>query len=125
MQSNMSKDPSGTAAALEQLYVDAVEIYDRAREEAMIPRKDGTWQKYAANRFKQQIDKGHNEGSLIPTVARIVRKPTTGFGHLEKAGRYDLMLENLVIAYEKPYHPLFSAQTVKVAEQRMADLEGS
>jgi len=49
---NLSKDPSGTATALEQLYVDAVEIYDRAREEVMIPRKDGSWQKYAAVRFQ-------------------------------------------------------------------------
>jgi len=54
-----------------------------------------------------------------------VRKPTTGFGHLEKAGRYDLMLENLVIAPQKPYHRLFSAPTIKVAQERMADLGDS
>jgi hypothetical protein len=34
-----------------------------------------------------QIDKGREEGMIVPTIARIVRKPTTGFGHLQEAGR--------------------------------------
>ena len=72
---------------MEELYADAIEIYDRAREEVLIPRKDGSMQKYAAVRFKQQIDKAHEDGTLITTVARIIRKPTLGFGHLEAAGR--------------------------------------
>lgn len=113
-------DSQGTVEAISSLYEDAVEIYDRAREEVRIPRKDGGTQKYAAVRFKQQIDKGWDEGTLVPTVARIVRKPTKGFGHLEKAGRSDLMLENLVIDPEKSYHRLFSDQTVEVATSRMA-----
>jgi len=35
------------------------------------------------------------------------------------------MLENLVIAPQKPYHRLFSAPTIKVAQERMADLGDS
>jgi hypothetical protein len=115
-------NPEETEAALNQLYEDALEIYDRAREEVTIPRKDGTRQKYAANRFKQQIDKGRAEGMIVPTIARIVRKPTLGFGHLENAGRRDLMVENLVIDRGKPYHRLFSEQTVRAAKKRMDGL---
>jgi hypothetical protein len=117
---NKTKDPSGTAEALEQLYADALEIYERAREEVRIPRKDGSQQKYAAVRFKQQIEKGHAGGTIVPTVARIVRRPTKGFGHLENAGRHDLMLENLVIDEEKPYHHFFSPETIGASEDRMA-----
>lgn len=122
---NMNDDPNGTAAALEQLYTDSVEIYERAREEVLIPRKDGGRQKYAAVRFKQQIDKGHEAGTIVPTVARIVRRPTKGFGHLENAGRDDLMLENLVIDEGKPYHRLFSPETIRVSEERMTEVRGS
>lgn len=71
-------DPNGTDDALEQLYQDALDIYETAREEVLIPRKDGGEQKYAAVRFKQQIDKGREEGTMVPTVARIVRKPNEG-----------------------------------------------
>lgn len=113
------EDPARTDDALEQLYQDALDIYETAREEVLIPRKDGGEQKYAAVRFKQQIDKGRAEGTMVPTVARIVRKPTKGFGHLEAAGRHDLMLENLVIDEGKPYHRFFSAETVRVSRDRL------
>lgn len=115
-----NEDPSGTADALERLYQDALEIYETARVEVLIPRKDGGRQKYAAVRFKQQIDKGRGLGAIVPTVARIVRKPTKGFRHLEAAGRHDLMLENLVIDEAKPYHRFFSPETIRVSEERMA-----
>lgn len=105
---------------MELLYGDAIEIYDRAREEVMIPRKDGSMQKYAAVRFKQQIDKAREDGTLVTTVARIIRKPTLGFGHLEAAGRPDLMLENLVLDASKPYHRFFTKTTVDTARERMA-----
>lgn len=118
-------DPSGTDDALEQLYQDALGIYETAREEVLIPRKDGGEQKYAAVRFKQQIDKGQEEGTIVPTVARIVRRPTKGFGHLEAAGRFDLMLENLVIDEAKPYHRFFSPETVRVSRERMAEVRGA
>ena len=119
MSSEENKDE--TDKALEQLHEDATNIYETAREEVTIPRKDGSRQKYAAIRFKQQIDKAHEEGMIVPAIARIVKKPTDGFDHLKNAGRHDLMVENLVIDEGKPYHHLFSEQTVKVAEERMAE----
>jgi hypothetical protein len=118
------EDSQGTADALEQLYRDALEIYETAREEVLIPRRDGGQQKYAAVRFKQQIDKGREEGTIVSTVARIVRKPTKGFGHLDAAGRHDLMVENLVIDAAKPYHRLFSPETIRVSDERMTAVRG-
>jgi hypothetical protein len=115
------EDPGGTSAAIDQLYADLLEIYERARQEVTIPRADGTRQKYAANRFKQQIDRAYAAGELVPAVAKIVRRPTTGFGHLEEARRPDLMVETLVIDAGKPYHRFFSATTVETARQRLAD----
>jgi len=123
MQTMQETNPEEAAQAVEALYADALNIYERAREEVTIERKDGTRQKYAANRFKQQIEKGREEGTLVPTIARIVKKPTLGFGHLEAAERHDLMLENLVIDKDKPYHRLFSPTTVKVAEERMSKFD--
>ena len=73
-------------------------IYERARREVNIPRKDGRRQKYAANRYKQQIDRAHADDQLVPVIGRIVSRRTEGFGHLEDAGRDDLMVEMLVLA---------------------------
>lgn len=119
----IAEDPEGANAALELLYVDTTEIYERAREEVTIERLDGRQQKYAATRYKQQIDKGYANDELVPTVARIVRRRTTGFGHLEQARRPDLMLETLVLDTNKPYHRLFSPATVQVARERIAQYE--
>lgn len=116
-----SDDP--TAAALEALYSDALEIYERARTEVTIERRDGSRQRYAAIRYKQQIDKGYAEGLLVPTIARIIRRPTLGFGHLEAAGRPDLMLETLVLDAKRLYHGLFAPETVRIARARMAAYE--
>ncbi len=117
----MSKNPKQTAVALEQLYEDAIEIYERARKEVTIARKDGSRQRYAPIRFKRQIDRGHESDMLVPAVASIVRRSTRGFGHLEDAERPDLMLEALVLDPSKPYHGFFSAPTVNVARERMDD----
>jgi hypothetical protein len=106
---------------LDQLYDDLMDIYERARAEVTIPRSDGRRQRYAAVRFKQQIERARKNGELVPAVARIVRKPTLGFGHLEAAGRPDLMVETLVIDGSKPYHRLFTAKTVAAARQRMQE----
>ena len=114
----MTEDPSGTRDAMNQLYEDALEIYERARAEVMIPRSDGRQQRYAANRYKQQIDKGRDEDSLVPTIARIIRRPTVGFNHLLEAGRSDLMVENLVVDLTKAYHRFFSPNTIETARER-------
>jgi hypothetical protein len=104
---------------MEQLYEDAVEIYERARREVLIPRKDGTYQHYAANRYKQAIDRGNAKGELISVITGIVSRPTQGFGHLGNAGRDDLMLETLVTDPDRPYHGLFSPATVRIAQERL------
>ncbi len=57
----------------------------------------------------------------MPAIARIIRKPTVGFGHLQNAGRPDLMLETLVLDTSKPYHRLFSQKTVDAARARMRE----
>ncbi len=111
------------AAALAELYADALDIYERAREEVTIERSDGRRQKYAATRYKQQIDKGRAEGTLVPTIASIVKKPTLGFSHLEDARRPDLMLETVVLDESKPYHRFFASTTVQVARERMTEYE--
>ena len=108
------------ADALQQLYEDAL-VYERARTEVTIERSDGTRQHYAPVRYKQEIDRGHADGTLIPTIARILRRPTLGFSHLEDAGRPDLMLETLVLDETKPYHRPFSAKTVELARTRMVE----
>jgi hypothetical protein len=68
------------------LYDDALEIYEHARRDVLIPRSDGTQQKYTATRYKQQIERAYENNELVPAIARIIRSPTTGFGHLENAG---------------------------------------
>jgi hypothetical protein len=107
--------------AIEQLYADALEIYEVARREVTIPSSDGTRQRYAATRYKQQIDKGYADGLLPTTIASIVKKRTSGFGHLEEAGRPDLMVETLMLDEAKPYHHLFSPNTIRVARARMEE----
>lgn len=106
-------------AMLEDLYADAMEIYERARREVTIPRKDGRSQRYAANRYRQQIQKAYAERQLVDAIGRIVRRRTQGFGHLEAAGRHDLMLETLVLNGQKPFHRLFPSATVQAAKARM------
>ena len=106
------------------LYQDAMEIYERARREVTIQRKDGRRQRYAAVRYMQAIRKGHAEGRLVETIARIVSRRTAGFGHLEEAQRPDLMLETLILDADKPYHRLFTASTVMNAQARMAQYRG-
>lgn len=107
----------------ELLYRDALEIYERARREVTIPRRDGTRQKYAAVRYKQQIERAYGERELVSAIVRIVSRRTEGFGHLEAANRPDLMVETLVLDSSKPYHRLFPATTVQMARDRMAAYE--
>jgi hypothetical protein len=123
LQATMQQDD--LSAALKQLYHDALDIYERAREEVTIPRSDGTRQKYAAIRYKQQIERAWANDELVPAVARIIRRRTTGFDHLEAAGRHDLMVENLVLDSTKSYHRLFTETTKETARRRMNELQGN
>jgi hypothetical protein len=115
------REPEATREALNALYEDACWIYETAREEVTIPRRDGSRQKYAAIRFKRQIDAAHDEGRLVPAVAQIVNRPTLGLGHLAAARRPDLMLESFVVDRGRPYHRLFSTGTVEAAEERLRE----
>ncbi len=115
------REPDATREALDALYEDACWIYDTARAEVTIPRRDGSRQKYAAIRFKRQIDTAREENRLVPTVAQIVKRPTVGLGHLAAAKRPDLMLESFVVDADKPYHRLFSRPTVELAEERLRE----
>lgn len=111
-------DPDGS---IELLFRDALEIYETARREVTIPRSDGTRQKYAAVRYKQQIERAYSKGDLVAAITRIVSRRTGGFGHLEEANRPDLMVETLVLDASKPYHRLFSSATVDIARTRMEE----
>ncbi len=111
--------------AMELLYVDAMEIYERARREVTIPRSDGRYQKYAAVRYKQQIQAVEdNKPLLVTVIANIIKKRTSGFDHLAAANRPDLMVENLVLDETKPYHRFFTSTTIEVARRRMAEFGG-
>jgi hypothetical protein len=113
--------PDEAHSAMALLYKDALNIYERARHEVTIERSDGTRQRYAAVRYRNQILAGWDNNELVRTIARIVRKPTLGFSHLEKAGRPDLMLETLVLDSGKPYHRFFTKNTIETARQRMQE----
>jgi hypothetical protein len=113
--------PEEVESALARLYEDALNIYEQARQQVTIQRSDGTWQKYAPVRYRQQIERAWENGELVPTIARIIRKPTLGFGHLANAGRPDLMLETLVLDTDKPYHRFFTTETVEAARRRMRE----
>lgn len=64
---------------------------------------------------------GYAKGESVPGIARIVRRPTLGFGHLEDPGRPDLMVETLVLDETKPYHHLFSRTTIETARSGMRE----
>lgn len=113
--------PDEAQSAMARLYEDALSIYERARQEVTIERSDGTQQRYAAVRYREQIRRGWENDELVPTIARIIRKPTLGFGHLANAGRPDLMLETLVLDTDKPYHRFFTTMTIETARQRMRE----
>lgn len=121
--STVSDGPATEPDPVESLYRDALEIYEIARREVTIPRRDGTRQKYAPVRYRDQIKRAHSKGDLVSAIDRIVSRRTEGFGHLEEAKRPDLMVETLVLDTEKPYHGLFSATTVQAANDRMAEYE--
>src|SRR4051812_21327676 len=119
----MPNGDSDTPSALEQLYEDALDLYERARAEVIIPRNDGGRQHYAPVRYNQQIERAYRDGELVPAIARIICRRTAGFGHLEDANRPDLMLETLVLDRGKPYHRPFTVKTVQIAQQRMAEYD--
>jgi HKD family nuclease len=110
---------AGTPAENAQLYSDLLAIYETAKAEVTITEDDGSERPYVATRFKQAIDRGRREGTLVPVVGRIVRGPTEGFGRLAEAGRRDLMVETLVLDESKPYHRFFTAKSKELAQANL------
>jgi HKD family nuclease len=110
---------AGTPAESAQLYADLVAIYEAAKTQVTITYDDGSERPYVANRFKQAIDRGRREGTLVPVVSRIVDGPTDGFGRLAEAGRRDLMVETLVVDSKKAYHRLFVGKTKELAQANL------
>ena len=110
---------AGTPAENTQLYADLLAIYEAAKAEVRITNDDGSERPYVATRFKQAIDQGQREGTLVPVVSRIVNGPTEGFGRLAEAGRRDLMVEALVVDLNKSYHRLFVGKTKELAQANL------
>lgn len=112
-------DAAGTPAENAELYADLREIYETAKNEVRISNDDGSERPYVATRFKQAIDRGRAEGTLVPVVSRIVNGPTEGFSRLAEAGRRDLMVETLVLDETKKYHRFFTSKTKDLARKNL------
>ena len=112
-------DTAGTPAENAELYADLLEIYETAKNEVSITNDDGSERPYVATRFKQAIDRGRAEGTLVPVVSRIVNGPTEGFSRLAEAGRRDLMVEELVLDETKKYHRFFTSKTKDLAQKNL------
>ena len=113
-----------TEAELEQLYVDCLDIYDRARAEVTFINEAGRQQHYVASYFIRDIERARSDGSNVTTaVSRIVLKDTKGFGRLEDARRPDLTLEVLVLDPKRPYHGLFRSAVKNKARERLVAYE--
>src|SRR4051794_32712026 len=111
-------------AALDLLWEDLMSLYHEAQAVTIVG-KDGIERPYRPTRYLNEIRKGREENALVPTVARIMRRPTHGLGILADAGRLDLMVETRVVLDEsKPYHFLFSEKTVELARQRLREASG-
>jgi len=112
-------DAAGTPLENAELYADLLDIYETAKNEVFITNDDGSERPYVATRFKQAIDRGRAEGTLVPVVSRIVNGPTEGFSRLAEAGRRDLMVETLVLDASKKYHRFFTARTKALAQKNL------
>ncbi len=110
---------AGSELAKAQLYEDLVNLYEQTKAEVTIADKNGAERPYVATRFKQSIDIGHKDGSIVTKVHGIVRKPTEGFNRLAEEGRFDLMVETLVLDESKRYHRLFSESTKERARANL------
>jgi hypothetical protein len=117
-------DRAHVEAALEVLWHDLLSLYHEAQE-VMIVGKDGVERPYRPTRYLNEIRRGRAENALVPTVARIMRRPTHGLGILADAGRRDLMVETrIVLDQSKPYHFLWSEKTRELAQRRLRELDG-
>lgn len=118
-QRELDRQLFSKAGDADQLYLDLLDLYERTKREVKMTRSDGVEVPYVPTRFKQQIDRANMNNALVPTVAKVVKESTSGFDHLEKAGRPDLCVESLVLDESKPYHRLFSREAISASKARM------
>ena len=111
--------------AVEELYADLVQLYEKTKAEVRIPASDGGTRPYVASYFKRAIDDSRGRIGPVPVVARMVKTPTDGFDHLANARRPDLMVEALVLDPTKSYHHLFDRTTVSHARANMDSYHSS
>lgn len=110
------------SAALDLLYEDLMSLYDEAQAVTIVG-KDGVERPYRPSRYLNEIRRGRANNDLVPTVARMMRRTTMGVSILAEAGRLDLMVETRIVLDDtKPYHRLFSANTVELARARVREL---
>jgi hypothetical protein len=114
---------ASSEVAKAELYADLLGLYERTKAQVTITDKNGGQRPYVATRFKQSIDMGQADGSIVTKVHGIVRKPTEGFNHLADQGSFDLTVERLVLDSEKPYHHLFSEETKERARSNLRSYE--
>jgi|AntDryMetagUQ889_1029465.scaffolds.fasta_scaffold23029_2 hypothetical protein len=112
-------------AALDLLWADLMALYDEAQAVTIVG-KDGIERPYRPTRYLNEIRKGRERNELVPTVARMIRRPTKGLGILAEAGRRDLMVETRIVLDEsKPYHYLWSQTTLELARERLRELDAT
>jgi hypothetical protein len=118
-------DREATKKALRALYSDARDAYQRAGQEVTIERKDGITQMFLASRYLEQLERGSAEDLLVPTIASMIRNRNrgSGFAHLSRAGRPDLMLEALIVDGSRPYSRLFTAKIREISRKRLSAFE--
>jgi hypothetical protein len=124
----MTPDSGGAQdleAALDLLWEDLMSLYYEAQAVTIVG-KDGVARPYRPTRYLNEIRKGREQNALVPTVARIMRRPTHGLGILAEAGRSDLMVETrVVLDASKPYHFLWSEKTLQLARDRLRELDAT
>jgi HKD family nuclease len=113
------QDAADARLAVDVLYSDLVDLYERTKSEVEILAPGGGVRRYVASYFKRAIDQSRETTGPVPVVARMVKSPTDGYGHLAAADRPDLMVETLVIDASKPYHRLFLPETVAHAQANL------
>jgi hypothetical protein len=105
-----------------QLIEDLQQVYDDTVT-ADLPRADG--ERYYPTRLLVAI-KGARDGERDPVkvVTDTIRRQTGGLNILLRAGLVELTLEWLVLDESKPYHDLFHARSIELAQARLAEFEG-
>lgn len=114
----LEREPLGDRSADKAVLIEDLQgVYDRTVE-ADLKRRDGG--QYYPTRLLVAINRCRaGERDPVRLVADIVKKETEGLNIIREAGLFELTLEWLVIDEDKPYHGLFSTNTVQTARSRL------